>query len=185
MSTFIIRNPNYLNEKSSKFKEEVMNQKSSLNSFKAPELDVESWLNTDTPIFLKDFLGIPIVLHSFQMLCPGCILHGLPQTQRLANYFESKQVKVIGIHTVFEHHDAMQKKSLEAFLYEFKYTFPVGIDRASRSETPIPVTMERYGLRGTPSLVLIDKMGYIAKSYFGSVSDMELGYEITRLLYSM
>jgi hypothetical protein len=162
-----------------------MNQINILHRIKAPELEIESWLNTSSPISLSDFLGKTIVLHSFQMLCPGCILHGLPQTQKIADYFDSKDVQVIGLHTVFEHHEAMQRKSLEAFLYEFKYSFPVGIDRASVSESPIPITMDKYGFRGTPSLVLIDKQGYIAKHYFGSVSDLELGSEITKLVQAL
>ena len=78
----------------------------------------------------------------------------------------------------------MQKNSLEAFIFEFKYSFPIGIDHPNPSGSPIPVTMENYGFRGTPSLVLIDKQGFIVKHYFGKVSDLELGSEITKLIRS-
>ncbi|MEM4511306.1 MAG: hypothetical protein QXD25_00640 [Nanopusillaceae archaeon] len=42
--------------------------------------------------------------------------------------------------------------------------------------------MKNYNLRGTPSLVLIDKNGYIRNIYFGSVDEIELGYQIGLLL---
>lgn len=155
---------------------------SNQEKIKAPELETEDWINSSSKIYLKDFIGKPIVLHSFQMLCPGCILHGLPQTQRLFNYFDKNEVQILGLHTVFEHHSAMQKNSLEAFVHEFKYSFPIGIDKINSNGSPIPLTMEKYQLRGTPSLVLIDREGYIAKHYFGSISDLELGSEIRKLI---
>lgn len=159
-----------------------MNLNLNLQRIKAPELETEAWFNSSWNLSLGEFLGKPVVLHAFQMLCPGCILHGLPQTQRLFDYFDPKEVQILGLHTVFEHHSAMQKNSLEAFVHEFRYKFPIGIDRVNPSGSQIPVTMERYDLKGTPSLVLIDKQGLIAKHYFGSISDLELGSEITKLI---
>lgn len=151
------------------------------NFKKAPELSVEKWLNTEEPISIKNSLGKVIVFEAFQMLCPGCVLEGLPKFQRLYNYFSSnKNIVLFGLHTVFEHHQAMTEKNLKVFLYEFGYNFPVGIDTHKNDE--IPETMKKYNLRGTPSLVLIDKNGYIRNIYFGSVDEIELGYQIGLLL---
>lgn len=65
---------------------------------------------------------------------------------------------MIGPHAVFEHHDVMTRKALEAFMHEHRIQFPVAIDQPS-ADGRIPLTMERYRLRGTPTLLLIDRQG--------------------------
>lgn len=114
------------------------------------------------------------------MLCPGCVAHGLPQAQRAAATFGSDLV-VLGLHTVFEHHAAMTPVSLEAFLHEYRITFPVGVDEPA-AEGDLPLTMRRYGLRGTPSLILIDREGRLRLNAFGQVDDLALGAQIARLI---
>jgi hypothetical protein len=71
--------------------------------------------------------------------------------------------------------------SLEAFLFENRIRFPVGVDAAGE-EGPIPQTMQRYGLRGTPSLVLIDRVGRIRHHGFGAEDDIRLGAAVATLL---
>lgn len=148
----------------------------------APELKTVLWFNTEREIKIEDCRGKVIVLHTFQMLCPSCVLHGLPQTQRIFNLFPKAGVVVIGVHTVFEHHEAMTPSALKSFLYEFKYTFPVAIDAPGPSGSAVPLTMRDYQCRGTPTLILIDKKGFIRKHYFGSVDDMQIGAEIMLLM---
>ncbi len=88
---------------------------------------------------------------------------------------------MIGLHTVFEHHSAMTPVSLEAFLHEYRVTFPVGVDLLEPGiETP--VTMRRYRLQGTPSLIVIDRGGFIRTSTFGKEDDLALGALLGRLL---
>jgi hypothetical protein len=41
--------------------------------------------------------------------------------------------------------------------------------------------MERYQMRGTPSLVLIDRQGMIRKHAFGPADDLRIGAEIGAL----
>ena len=78
------------------------------------------------------------------------------------------------------HHAAMTPVSLDAFIHEYRLGFPVGVDEAGAGD--LPKTMEAYGLRGTPSLVLIDRNGYLRASHFGQVSDLQVGAEIAMLL---
>ena len=85
------------------------------------------WFNSE-PLTLDDLRGRVIVLGTFQMLCPGCVANGLPQLQRVEQTFNRRDVAVIGLHTVFEHHAAMTPTSLEAFLHEYRIGFPVGVD---------------------------------------------------------
>ncbi|ECA1950185.1 redoxin domain-containing protein [Salmonella enterica subsp. enterica serovar Virchow] len=148
---------------------------------RAPALTVECWFNTPQPIALESLRGKVVVMESFQMLCPGCVSHGLPQVSRVHTTFPQDKVVVIGLHTVFEHHDVMTPKALETFLSEYRILFPVAVDMPSR-ESDIPRTMQAYAMRGTPTLTLIDQQGYIRQQYFGQVSDMDLGAEIGALL---
>lgn len=147
----------------------------------APEWRVDQWFNTAAPLSLQALRGKVVVLESFQMLCPGCVSHGLPQAQRIAATFAPNQVAVIGLHTVFEHHAAMTPVSLQAFLHEYRITFPVGVDRAARSGG-IPETMSAYGMRGTPTLSLIDANGVLRFQHFGQASDLLVGAQIAELV---
>ena len=145
-----------------------------------PDWSVSLWFNTANPISLSDLLGKVVVIEAFQMLCPGCVAHGLPLAQQVHDYFSKDDVVVIGLHTVFEHHEAMSPVSLEAFLHEYRITFPVGVDTPGRGT--LPVTMERYSLRGTPSLLIVDTNGKLAGHYFGQVNPLRLGAEIGALV---
>ncbi len=143
------------------------------------EWSVDSWFNHDGDLALADLRGRVVALEAFQMLCPGCVSHGIPQAQRIRESF-SDEVAVVGIHTVFEHHKAMEPHALEAFIHEYRLRFPIGVDRPGTAH--LPETMERFKLRGTPSLLLFDRNGRLRAHHFGSVTDMQVGAEIGTLL---
>ena len=147
----------------------------------APPWQVTQWFNTEAPLEVATLRGKVIVLEAFQMLCPGCVAHGLPQATRVHATFPKERVAVVGLHTVFEHHAAMTPVSLAAFLHEYRIEFPVGVD-APGTDGPIPQTMRAYAMRGTPTLVLIDSDGRLREQYFGQVSDLALGARIAGLL---
>lgn len=42
--------------------------------------------------------------------------------------------------------------------------------------------MQVYGLRGTPSLVIIDRQGFIRLDHFGSFDDLQIGVLLGRLV---
>ena len=146
----------------------------------APPLEVSKWFNTETPLSLTDLRGQVVAIEAFQMLCPGCVSHGLPQAQRIADTF-GDDVTVLGLHTVFEHHDAMAPVSLEAFLHEYRIGFPVGVD-AHDQPGGMPITMTRYQLHGTPSLILIDRAGRVRLNGFGHIDDLTVGATLARLI---
>ncbi len=147
----------------------------------APEIRAQAWLNTPEPLTLEGLRGRVIVMHAFQMLCPGCVSHGIPQTVRIQRTFAGTDVQVLGIHTVFEHHAVMGRDALEVFIHEYRLTFPIAIDTPSEHEA-IPQTMQAYELNGTPSLVLIDREGHLRLSHFGQIDDMQVGARIAALL---
>lgn len=154
----------------------------------APPWSTSRWFNLPRgreTLSLEELRGRVVVLHTFQMLCPGCVFHGLPQAQRIAAAFAAADVAVIGLHTVFEHHAAMTPVSLEAFLHEHRVAFPVGVDaesEAGAARDPLPQTMRRLALQGTPSLVLIDREGRLRRSGFGAEDDLVVGAAVATLL---
>lgn len=147
----------------------------------APPWQVERWFNTDSPLDLAALRGQVIVMETFQMLCPGCVSHGLPQAARVRASFPAGRVAVVGLHSVFEHHAAMTPVALQAFLHEYRIDFPVAVDQPGDG-SPLPRTMQAYGMRGTPTLVLIDAQGRLREQYFGQVPDLVLGARIATLL---
>lgn len=148
----------------------------------APEWNVASWLNTDTPLSLADLRGSVVVVHAFQMLCPGCVSHGIPQAKSIHQAFPPGRVQVIGLHTVFEHHAAMGEIALRAFLHEYRIHFPIGIDRPDPKGNPIPLTMQAWRMQGTPTLFILDERGRIRLHHFGQLDDLRVGAVIGQLL---
>ncbi|MDP9837225.1 thiol-disulfide isomerase/thioredoxin [Neorhizobium huautlense] len=147
----------------------------------APELAISQWFNTAAPLTLAGLRGRPVLLHSFQLLCPGCVAQSIPQVQKIERVFADTDLQIIGLHTVFEHHAAMTPVTLEAFLHEYRITHPVGVDLADEhSETPI--TMQRFRLRGTPSSILIGRDGTIRHHVFGVEDDIVVGARIAMAL---
>jgi hypothetical protein len=148
----------------------------------APEWQTTTWLNTPEPLSLPALRGRVVLLHAFQILCPACVARAIPQAQRVAEIFADAPVVVVGMHTVFEHHEAMQLPSLKAFLHEYRVTFPVGVDAPGEGGDPIPRTMRAYGMRGTPTTVLIDGQGRLRRQVFGVHDDIALGAELGMLI---
>ena len=115
------------------------------------------------------------------MLCPGCVTHGIPQVSAIHSLYKNDAVKVIGLHTVFEHHQVMSIDALEVFVHEYRLSFPIAVDQAAHNN-PIPLAMQAYEMQGTPTLILIDKAGNLRLNQFGQLSDMQVGNMIGQLL---
>lgn len=148
---------------------------------RAPSWSVSQWMNARDDITLESLRGSVVALHAFQILCPGCVSHGIPQAKAIHAAFPPDKVRVIGLHSVFEHHEAMGPVALAAFLSEYRLGFPVAVDQPA-AHGPIPLTMQAYGMQGTPTLVLIDKTGHIRLHHFGQLDDLRVGAVIGQLL---
>jgi peroxiredoxin len=146
-----------------------------------PDWQVSRWFNTEGPLRLADLRGRVVMIHAFQMLCPGCVAHGLPLAARVHERFGGDGVAVIGLHCVFEHHEAMRPEALQAFIHEYRLQFPIGVDRPS-PDGSIPLTMAQWRLQGTPSTLLLDREGHLRLHHFGALDDLHLGVAIGRLL---
>lgn len=65
----------------------------------ASEWQAEVWFNTQAPLVLPQLRGRVVLLHAFQMLCPGCVTHAVPQAERVHREYAELGVSVIGLHT--------------------------------------------------------------------------------------
>lgn len=147
----------------------------------APAISAAEWLLSDRPISLEQTRERVTVLCAFQMLCSGCVQYAIPQARRIHEFFPRSEVVVLGLHAVFEHHAAQSPVSLRAFLHENRVSFPVAVD-APGPEGGQPLTLRAYGMQGTPTLVLIDRVGRRRAQHFGHVPDLRVGAEIATLL---
>lgn len=146
----------------------------------APEWHVSQWLGGDIG-GLADFRGRTLVALAFQMLCSGCVQHALPQLQRVREAFPVGEVAVVGLHSVFEHHEAQGRiEVLAAFLHENRIGFPVAID--APGEGGMPLTFRAYAMQGTPTLLLIDPAGRLRMQRFGHIDDLRLGAAVSSLV---
>lgn len=146
----------------------------------APEWRTTEWFNTPQPRSLAALRGRVVMVCAFQMLCPGCVSMGLPQAQRVAGQFRPSDVAVIGLHSVFEHHEAMGPLALRAFLHEYRIGFPIGVDEPDGAGQPH--TMRAYRFEGTPTTLLIDREGRLRRQKLGHIPDLQLGAEIMALI---
>ena len=151
----------------------------------APDWVVSRWFNADGAPSLQSLRGRVVFLHAFQMLCPACVQHAVPQSLKVAAAFAATDLAVIGLHTVFEHHHAMGPEALQVYLHENRITYPVGVDAHRGNDPgrhPLPLTMQAYAMQGTPTLLLVDRMGRLRRQRFGLLDDLRLGAEIATLL---
>lgn len=155
-----------------------MNESSS-----APELQISHWLNTQgPPPTLEGLKGRVVYLMAFQMLCPGCVSHGLPQASRVRALFPEEDLAVIALHTVFEHHAVQGTlEALRVFSHEYRLRIPLGVDRPD-PDAPIPHTMRAYNMQGTPTTILIDRAGNLRMNQFGHLDDLQLGVALGQLI---
>ncbi len=119
----------------------------------APELEIRGWSDGETRK-LADYRDKIVVLDFWGVWCGPCI-HAIPAMQQLAEKYEPKGVVFLGIHTADGDLDQMNKlkKSLG-------WKTPSGLDMGS--STFDGKTSTNYGIRGYPSVVIIDGEGKVA-----------------------
>jgi len=197
----------------------------------APNLSVSEWIQ-GKPTNIDKERGNVVLVEVFQVNCPGCFTHGIPQAIDMYVKYYQDGLRVLGVATAFEDFDKNTLDNLKLLLttgevigetrrvlaqygrlapgnkLDYKIPFPVAMDTLLKSgpmtdeqvmefiEVNIPgfrsysekdkesvierakqymklkqfsaKTFEAYGLRGTPSAILIDKKGALRQTFFGS-----------------
>ena len=82
---------------------------------KAPNLKVSKWVQGLPTNFDKEKDHI-VLVEVFQVNCPGCFLHGIPEAINIYNKYHSEGVTVLGVATAFEDFDKNTIENLELLL---------------------------------------------------------------------
>ena len=78
----------------------------------APDIQVSRWVQGG-PVSLGDLTGRVVLVEVFQVNCPGCFVHALPEVLRLHEAYHNQGLTVIGLATAFEDFDKNTLGNLE------------------------------------------------------------------------
>jgi hypothetical protein len=148
----------------------------------APEWQIKAWFN-DNPGQLSGLRGKIVLLHFFQLWCPGSNSFSIPLVNRWnETYGQREDVVVVSIHSPFEGFDYQTTDRLREFIKEAGMVHHVGIDAYESPDDAIPITMKRFEAQGTPHIVIIDREGKIRWSHFGWFDALPVEAFLDRLL---
>lgn len=80
---------------------------------KAPEIDVSHWVQ-GMPTTLRQEKDHIVLVEVFQVNCPGCFLHGIPEAIDIYRLYGDQGVRVLGLATAFEDYDKNTLENLQA-----------------------------------------------------------------------
>jgi thiol-disulfide isomerase/thioredoxin len=153
-----------------------------VNPVEPPEWRVSEWINGN-PGTLGSQEGRVVVVHFFQLWCPGCNNFTVPLMQRWDQLWGDRDdFMIVSIHTVFEGHDYQTPDRLRDFVRENGIRHPVGIDDYDKRHPEVPVTMRDFRNTGTPQVAVIDKEGLLIFNHFGSFEPATVEFMIERML---
>ena len=70
----------------------------------APEIQVETWVQGG-PLSISELHGRVVLVEVFQVNCPGCFVHALPEVLHLHQAYHDQGLTVIALATAFEDFD--------------------------------------------------------------------------------
>ncbi len=127
---------------------------------KVPNLGVSEWVQGSPTNFDQEKDHI-VLAEVFQVNCPGCFMHAIPEAINIYNKFKEDGVRVVGIATAFEDFDkntldnlkmlaetgevigetqsalAMQGQLQEGNKLPYKIPFPLGMDNVVKTSGEI------------------------------------------------
>ena len=127
---------------------------------KAPNFGVSEWVQGAPTNFDQERDHI-VVLEVFQVNCPGCFMHALPETINIYNKFKDEGVRILGLATAFEDFDKNTLENLKMLVetgevigetknalstygqlkdgnkLNYKIPFPVGMDNLTKTSGEI------------------------------------------------
>ena len=82
---------------------------------KAPNLKLGKWVQGMDTNFSKEGDNVKLV-EVFQVNCPGCFMHSIPEIINIYNKYKGDGLSVMGVATAFEDYDKNTLKNLEMLL---------------------------------------------------------------------
>lgn len=139
-------------------------------AFKAPEFQVNQWIDTKgvktLPVQLSDFKGKFKILYCFQSWCPGCHKKGLPDLKKMVDALqENDTVVFLAVQTVFEGHQENTFEKILEIQKQYQLEIPFGHDAGDDGKS-VSNIMKNYQTGGTPWFIFIDKHDNVVFSDF-------------------
>ena len=78
----------------------------------APDIQVETWVQGG-PVNFSTLPGRVVLVEVFQVNCPGCFVHALPEVLHLHQSYHGRGLSVIGLATAFEDFDKNTLENLQ------------------------------------------------------------------------
>ncbi|MSP12863.1 MAG: redoxin domain-containing protein [Chloroflexi bacterium] len=124
----------------------------------APELQNQTWLNTEKPLRLAELRGSVVLLDFWTFDCINCV-HVIPALRQWHQDYKDQGLVVIGNHfPEFSHeHDL---NNLKDAIKRLDVPYPVAQDNNG-------VTWTAYRTRYWPTMILIDKRGMMRYQHIG------------------
>ncbi|HEX6123356.1 MAG TPA: thioredoxin-like domain-containing protein [Ktedonobacterales bacterium] len=140
---------------------------------RAPELRGTAWLNTARPLTLADLRGKLVLLDFWTYCCINC-LHVLEDLKYLEHKYADQPFAVVGVHSPkFPQED--DAESVRQAIVRYGIAHPVLLDSGRK-------TWDAYGVRGWPTLVLLDPRGYVLGRVSGEGNRERLDGAISQAL---
>ncbi len=148
----------------------MSNQTESKQVFKAPEFNVNQWIdaegNKTEQINLSDFKGQFKIVYCFQHWCPGCHSKGLPDLKKMVDALEGNDnVAFLAVQTVFEGPDENTYEKMVETQKQYELKIPFGHDSGDHGRLGSNI-MFNYKTGGTPWFLFIDKHDNVVFSDF-------------------
>ncbi|MFK4226273.1 TlpA family protein disulfide reductase [Streptomyces sp. NPDC019890] len=135
--------------------------------------DIEGRTPGGEPVRLSDFRGKVVVINAWASWCGPCRAE-TPGLQRLHKELGGQGLQVLGVNG---EDDAA---AAQAFLGEYKVTYPTLMDEGGRQMLRMPKGL--VSQLGLPYTLVVDRDGKVAAAHGGAINEAELKGLVTPLL---
>jgi thiol-disulfide isomerase/thioredoxin len=149
---FAFAPPEWADERESFMQAQPQDAALALEKKKAPDLSLP--LLSGEQFNLEEHRGKVVILDFWASWCRPCVM-GLPIIDQVAETYEEKGVVFVAVNV-----EGSEPEALQAFLDQYEYDFPIGIDKTKMATA-------KYRVGPIPQTVLIDKEGTVQKVVLG------------------
>jgi DNA-binding beta-propeller fold protein YncE len=140
---------------------------------RAPDFPLQlDWINSDSPISLKELRGHIVVLHFWTFCCINC-MHALAQLREMEAAFPNNELTIISVHSPKFPNERFTETVRDAVL-RYGVDHPVVNDRSM-------YLWKQYAVRAWPTLIFISPEGRVLARHEGELPP-EAGVALLRLM---
>ncbi len=150
--------------------------RSELASFKSYPLDFNLQTVSGTTVKSIDLKGNVAIVDVWGTWCPPC-REEVPHLVDLANRYDGKGLKIVGINCNEEGSPAEVKKTINEFVATYKIPYPCAINKENDS-----IESKITGFEGYPTMLMFDRSGKLRLSLIGYHPPAQLEAIISILL---